>query len=417
MARIVVASTAYLGDVAPFVAPANELVDRGHDVTFLTPAGFHPILAGERFRLDTYPLDFSSPAMHADPQHQQLMRHPWRNQLRLTRYWMRRSLVDDPKAVLDGLLSSLRGVDVLVTHPTLGSVTIPVAEHVGARVVVGQLFPMLVPTDRHSAPMTARSLRLPRAVNRATWGFTKLLTSTLLNDKAINRFRRDIGLRRQYAAAFTAWMDADRTVMLVSPHYFGDTPADWPPIAWGGFSMWPGPAGQTVDPAVEEFMDAGDSPVLVTLGTSAATGAGERFAAVGRGLDRIGLRSIHLVADERNLAPLVGREGVFVFAPIAQLLTRCRIAVVSGALGALSTALKFGVPVVVVPQLFDQLWHGRRVEQLGIGVMAHTSHGVVKAVARIEADPHYRERAQELAARMANEDGATALADATESLL
>jgi hypothetical protein len=292
-----------------------------------------------------------------------------------------------------------------------------VAEHVGARVVVGQLFPMMVPTDRHSAPTTARSLRLPRPVNRATWGFTKLLTSTLLNDKAINRFRRDLGLRRQYAAAFTAWMDADRTVMLASPHYFGDTPADWPPITWGGFSMWPGPAGQTVDPAVEEFMDAGDSPALVTLGTSAATGAGERFAAIGRGLDQIGMRSIHLVADERNLAPLVGRKGVFVFAPIAQLLPRCRVAVVSGALGALSTALKFGVPVVVVPQLFDQLWHGRRVEQLGIGVMAHTSRGVVKAVASIETDPHYRERAQQLAARMANEDGATALADATESLL
>ena len=63
MARIVFASVAYLGDVAPYVAPANRLAERGHEVTFLVPAGFHDMLGGEQFALATYPLDFSARAM------------------------------------------------------------------------------------------------------------------------------------------------------------------------------------------------------------------------------------------------------------------------------------------------------------------------------------------------------------------
>jgi UDP:flavonoid glycosyltransferase YjiC (YdhE family) len=86
-------------------------------------------------------------------------------------------------------------------------------------------------------------------------------------------------------------------------------------------------------------------------------------------------------------------------------------------LGALSTALQFGVPVVVVPQLFDQLWHGRRVEQLGVGVMAHSASAVVKAVARIDADPEFRRRARELATKMAGEDAARVMADVVESVV
>lgn len=417
MARIVVTSAAYLGDVAPFVAPANELVARGHDVSFLAPAGFHSLFAGERFSLDTYPLDFSSSAMHADPEHERLMRHPFRNQVRLPRYWMRAALVNDPAAVRNGLLRSFAAADVIVTHPTMCAAVTPVAEKLNVPVVVGHLFPMMVPTSHHTPPLGSHSRNLGPALNRMWWRATALGTRLFFHDADVNRFRASLGAPRQRASALVTWMDAARTVMLVSPHYYGDTPPDWPPITWGGFSGWPGPSGQTLAPEVEAFIEGGDPPVLVTLGTSAATGAGEQFAAIGRGLDRIGLRSLHLVADDRNKVALAGRGGVFVFAPITQLLSRCRIAVVSGALGALAAALSAGVPVVVVPQLFDQLWHGGRVEQLGVGLMAHKPAAVVEAVARIEADRSYAERARALAARMAGEDGAAALADAAESVL
>ena len=94
-----------------------------------------------------------------------------------------------------------------------------------------------------------------------------------------------------------------------------------------------------------------------------------------------------------------------------------RAAVVSGSLGTIGAALAAGVPVVVQPQLFDQVWHGGRVEDLGVGRMVWRTRSVAKAIAAIDGDSSYRQRAQALAAKMATEDGPTVLADAVESLL
>jgi UDP:flavonoid glycosyltransferase YjiC (YdhE family) len=209
------------------------------------------------------------------------------------------------------------------------------------------------------------------------------------------------------------WLEAERTVILVSRHYYGEAPADWPPVEWGGFSIWDGGA---VPDEVEEFVAAGDPPVLVTLGSSAASGAGAQFARIAADLDARGLRSLLLVGDARNLESLRGRPGAFAFAPIVPLLPRCRVAVISGALGGLAAALTAGVPIVVVPQLFDQIWHGRRVEDLGLGRMVRKAGDVAGAVADLATDPAAAERSRAFAARLAGEDGPGVLADAVESV-
>jgi UDP:flavonoid glycosyltransferase YjiC (YdhE family) len=416
MARVVVTSCAYLGDVAPYIPIADRLVQRGHDVAFLAPAGFAPVLAGERFSHIIYPLDFSSTAMHADPRHERLMGHPWRNAGRLGRYWMHRGFAADPEAARASVLDALDRADVVVTHPTFASVVGAAAEHCGVPMVCGQLFPMMVPTARWTPPLGSRSPDLGRPINRAAWRVLREGTRLAFYDRQLNQMRRSLGLAPLRGVALVAWMAAARTVMLVSPHYYGPGAADWPPVTWGGFSVWRGPP-EPVDESVLEFLEEGPAPVLVTLGTSAASGAGGQFAAIAAELDAIGRRSLLLVGDRANLASVRGRPGAFVFAPVTQVLPRCRVAVVSGALGALAAALAAGVPVVVVPQLFDQVWHGRRVEVLGVGVMARRPRDVAAAVARIEADPGYRERSAALAAAMAGEDGPGVVADAVESVL
>jgi len=420
IARIVFASCAYLGDVAPYVAPANLLVERGHEVTYLTPAGFHDALAGERFGLATYALDLSAAAMHADPTHDRLMRHPFINQTRLAQYWMSRSWSDDPAAAGASLLETIKGADVVVTHPTFGSVVMPTAKHLGVPVVTGHLFPMMTPTASWLPPIGKRSPSVGRPLNRLGWRLLGWGSGRLLHDKQINQYRVSLGIEPLRGNTMRSWMSADRTVLLVSRHYYGDAPPDWPEFEWGGFSHWAGPPAvrdAPLDPRIEEFLTAGEPPVLVTLGSSAAAGAGEAFAAMAAALDRAGLRSLMLVGNETNLEPLRGREGAFVFAPLARVLPRVRSAVVSGALGTIAAALAAGTPVVVQPQLFDQVWHGGRVEDLGVGRMVWRTRDVAKAVVKVDGDGSYRRRAQALAAKMATEDAPTVLANAVESLL
>src|SRR4051812_32135428 len=126
MGRVVLTSAVYLGDVAPYFAVARTLHDRGHDVTMVAPEGFRSLVEAEPFRFHPYALDCSPAAMHADPEHERLMQHPFRNATRLGAYWMGRAFTDDPAAAVASLDAAIREADVLVTHPTFGSASIPV---------------------------------------------------------------------------------------------------------------------------------------------------------------------------------------------------------------------------------------------------------------------------------------------------
>ncbi len=410
-------SCAYLGDVAPYLPVARRLHDAGHEVTVVAPEGFRSVVEPEPFAFVPYAMDCSPAAMHADPMHTRLMRHPTRNMPRLGRYWMDRAFGDDPDRAVGSLLAAFDGADVVVTHPTMGVVSIPVARHLGARTVVGHLFPMMIETSRWGPPVGSRSPRLPRRVNRAAWWGLRASSGRILRDPLINAARARLGQPPLRGNGGWAWQEADHTVVLASRHYYGPEPDDWPPVTWGGFSVWRGPPGQELDAALDRHVDAGDPPVLVMLGTSAATGAGEQFARIGADLDRRGVRSVLLVGDPANLPAVAGRAGATTFAPVTELLPRCSVAVVSGALGGLAAALHAGVPMVVLPQLFDQVWHGRRVQDLGVGRMVRRPGQVADAVSWILADPQVTQRARDLADRLATEDGPGAMAAAVEALL
>lgn len=417
MARIVFTSGAYLGDVAPFVEPANRLAASGHEVTFILPVGFHSMLGNEAFDVVPYPLDFSPSGMGSDPKHERLLRHPLANQARLARYWMRRGFVDGPDITREALLHVLDGADVLVTHPTLGAASMPVAQHLGVPVVVGQLFPMMMPTSAWAPPTGTRNLDLGRPFNKTAWTSFAWVSGPVMYDRAFNRHRRALGQEPLHGNSLLAWTRADRTVVLLSRHYFGREPDDWPGWQLGGFSHWTGPQHRPTDPRLDQYLDADDAPVLVCLGTSAAAGAATTFATIAEGLGRAGLRPLMLVGSASNLEALEGVPGTFEFAPVADVADRCCAAVVSGAVGTLAAALTAGLPVVVLPQLFDQIWHGRRVEQLGVGILVTRPDEVSHAVSRLLRDPRYYERARQLADSLRPEDGAGSLVAAVEATI
>lgn len=418
MARIALTSCVYLGDVAPYIPVARRLHAAGHDVVFVAPEGFRGVLETEPFAFHPYAMDCSPATMHADPLHTRLMRRPALNISRLGAYWMDRSFADDPAKAIRSLQDAFDGADAVVTHPTMGAVTVPVAHSMGVPVVAGHLFPMMIPTDQWTPPLGSRSPDLGRPLNRSLWEVLRRLGARAFRDDIINAERAKLGLPPVRCNGGWAWTEAESTVVLVSPHYYGSEGApDWPLVRWGGFSIWHGPDGQQLDTALDSYIDDGEPPVLVTLGTSAATDAGRQFARIATDLDRLGLRSVLLLGDDANRVHVADRPGAVTFAPMTQVVARCKVAVLSGALGGIAAALSAGVPIVIHPQLFDQVWHGRRAQDLGVGLMARRTGQVARAVRAISDDPGYAERARALAARMAGEDGPGAMVHAVEDLL
>jgi sterol 3beta-glucosyltransferase len=274
-----------------------------------------------------------------------------------------------------------------------------------------------MPTGAWTPPLPDRNRNFGRLINRLAWRGLAHGSGMAMYDRVFNRYRRELGLDKITGAALLSWTAAQRTVVMVSRHYFGDAPEDWAQWPLTGFSAWSGPTALHVDERVEHFLDDGDPPVLVCLGTSAAAGAGHTFNEIATGLAQRGLRSLLLVGSSADLAQLDHVPGAFEFAPVPAVAGRCSAAVVSGALGTLAASLTAGIPVVVVPQLFDQVWHGRRVEALGVGIMVTNPAKVADAVARLHNDPSYSYRAKELGTRLRTEDGAAALVDAVQTTL
>ena len=411
MARVVITSAAYLGDVAPYIPIGRRLVDAGHSVTFVAPAGFGSILAGEPFVHHHYGLDFSAASMHADPEHTRLMRHPLVNTPRLAKYWLKRSYLDDPGAVEESIADALEAADVLVTHPAVAMISLPLAYEAGVPGVVGHLFPMLLPTERWT-PSMPYGFQAPRVVNRYAWKAYDFFGKLAFPEAEINDLRRRSGMPTRDGAAVSAYRDAVETVLLTSSHYAA--PADdWPPVTAAGFSMWDGPPDADIPAELDTYIDDGAPPVLVTLGTSAATDAGARFGRIRADLTARGLRSVVLAGNEANAAALAGQPGVVPFAPLTKVLPRCRAAVLSGALGSVAASLAAGIPIVIHPQLWDQFWHGRQVTKLGVGALARNVGHVASRVESVLEDDATR-AARELSIAMADEDGPGIMVAAVE---
>jgi rhamnosyltransferase subunit B len=406
----------YLGDVAPFISVARELRRRGHDVVGIFPEGFRSLTLDEPFDFHPYGLDASPAALHEDPEHQRIVQHPFRNVVAFGKLLMERGLLDDVDAAITSLESGFAGADAVVTHPVFASIAVPMAHSMGIPVVCGHLFPMTIPTVEWGPPAGKRSIPVRGRLARAAWAGTEAASDLVFAGDRVNAVRRTLGASPRRGAATSAWTEAERTVLLASKHWFRPSPDDWPSFEWGGFTAW-APPDAKLDPDIEHYLDDGTPPVLVTLGTSAASGAGDGFRRLYEGLLSIGERPLLLTGPTVELGDLARRPGVFPFAPIDLVAQRCSAAIISGALGSVAATARAGLPTVVYPQLFDQVWNAGQADRLGIGIHARSAAKAARALPRLLQTPSYRHNAHKLAESMRDENGAVTCADAVEHLL
>ena len=177
-----------------------------------------------------------------------------------------------------------------------------------------------------------------------------------------------------------------------------------------GFIPWEPPDAHVAD-EVSAFLDQGDAPVLVTLGTSAATNADEVFELMADTLDDLGVRGLFLVGDESNITgPLRDRRGVWPFVPLHLVLPRCRAIVHSASLGTTAAVLHSGVPSLAVPLLFDQIWNAYRTAQMRAGLVLRrpSRPRARRLVEQLVTDRGLQARARDLSSRLRGEHGAAA---------
>ncbi|MBS0658106.1 MAG: glycosyltransferase family 1 protein [Verrucomicrobia bacterium] len=407
--RILLGTIGSLGDLHPYLAVGRALRARGVEVVVASAPAHGPriVAAG----LSAAPVRPDEPDWLQQPELMAEIMHP-----RLgTELLIRKYLMPAMRDSAEDFAAALEGIDVVVSHPL--TMSLP---HQAERRGLPWISSVLAPISMFSAfdpPVIApapwlRHLRFLGPVpHRALFALAKKTSRGWL--EPVDQLRRELGLPPAAAhPLFEGQYSVRLNLALFSPH-FAPPQQDWhTPTVATGFPLYDPPAAEA-DPVLEDFLAAGEAPIVFTLGSSAvrcANGFYQRSLAAARMLRR---RAIFLIGDEaeNELGPL---EDAFLtrrYLDFGRIFPRAALVVHQGGIGTTAQGLRAGVPALILPFSHDQFDNADRVARLGAGRLGHRAWSPAK-LARACADLLARPRPSELGRAIAAENGADTAADA-----
>jgi UDP:flavonoid glycosyltransferase YjiC (YdhE family) len=426
MKKIVISTLGSLGDVHPYIAIALELKQRG----------YHPLIAtSEIYRektdalgLELHPVPPDLPS-YDQPDEVIRMVGELIDTKKGSERVFKRFINPYLREMYDALAEATRGADLLLTH-MLSLAAPPLVEKTGIKWVSSVLAPISFfsvhdPPILPNAPWLYHVFKLGPTVGRALmrvarWKLDKLAES-------LYRLRAELGLPR----GGNPMLEGQHSPLLVLALFssvIAKPQADWPPhTRVTGFPFYDrrdfagDPEG--LDPKLAEFLDAGEPPVVFTLGSSAVWVAEDFYRESIKAARALGTRALLLIGNERNrpAEPLPEGVAAFDYAPYGEVLPRARAVVHQGGVGTTAQGLRAGIPSLIVPFSHDQFDNGSRVERTGAGRMlprskynAASATRELRALLNVES---YTTRAAEVGREVRAEDGAAAAADAIEEVL
>jgi UDP:flavonoid glycosyltransferase YjiC (YdhE family) len=411
--RILLTTTGSLGDLHPFLAIGLGLQERGHTVTIATSntyrtkveqtgLGFAPMGP----HLDKESADFARKVMHA------------RNG---PEYLMRRVLYPAVPAVYAEVTDAMRGADVVVTHPITYASQIAAEKSglpwISAVTAPISFFSKYDPPVMAPMPILAKLRPLGSGVNGVLVWLAHAKTKPWM--KSITEFRASLGMPPGRDPIFEG-QHSPQCVLAMFSRLMGEPQPDWPPhVHVIGFPFYDqAEHGQELDPELQRFLDAGEPPVVFTLGSSAVLDAGRFYEESLLAAKHMGRRAVLLAGANAIAGPLPAGTAVFAYAPFSKILPRAACVVHQGGIGTCGQALAAGRPMLVMPYAFDQPDNAARLERLGvarvIGRNRYTARRAAAELDRLLTDGNYAERAKELACSVAQEDAVRAACDTVE---
>lgn len=394
------------GDVEPFIALGEGLHDAGHDILLATSTAFESLV--REHGLGFSPLEVDSRKILASAQGRAWV-GSGRNPVRYLRL-LRRLVEPFIDAMLDGSIAACRQADAVIYTPVAPTgYHIAEARHVPA--ILAALQP-LTPTAEFPPVQLPLVPLCKGPYNRAAhvlveWGLWQPFRSVA------NRWRAQLDLPPLSRTSPYTVMRRRREPILYgfSPAVL-PKPADWgDEIAVTGYWFLPTPAGWQPPLDLAAFLDSGPPAVTIALGAMTYAAAPPLLETIFQGVKLVGRRAV-LVADLTALPPLTIPSWVHVVpaVPYVWLFPRVAAVIHHGGVGTTHTALRAGVPNVVVPFFGDQSFWGRRVTELGAGPPPILSKGLTAArlataLARALDDPTIRRKAGEIGAAIQAEEG------------
>jgi len=279
------------------------------------------------------------------------------------------------------------------------------------------------PPSLGSVPFSAWWQRRGPGTWRVLYAFMRLATAHWLRSVAAER--RRLGLPPARGNPLMDLWTPGLNLALFSP-LFGAPQPDWPAdTVVTGFPLYDGPAQPELPAALRAYLDAGDPPIVFTLGSAAVFDAGTFYADAARVAASMGARAVLLTGLEAgNPVPrALLTEAIFTcdYAPHGELFPRAAAIVHQGGIGTTARALAAGRPMLVMPYSHDQPDNARRCVRLGVARVVEREHWSARRAERelreLLGTASHAAAARDVGARLAGEHGASAAADAIERRL
>jgi len=327
--KILAVTLGSIGDLMPFLAVAETLRARGHEVLFASNGGYAALVQGAGFGF--------------------------------TSIWQRADQALD---------------DVLATNP----------EEAWRRVYQQMLVPAAQPTFDFIAHHAAQGPCLVLAswsalgARQAHRAFGVPLCSVYLSPGAVARDDAVLaeGASHKAIGFFPEWFDAPRSS------------AD--DITPTGFPMFDDALIPPLPAALEDFLRQGPAPVIFTPG-SFMRQAQHFFDAALEACARLGLRAVLLSPYRHAIPqPLPANAIHFAYVPLQRLAPRAAALVSHGGIGTIAQGLAAGIPQLVTPIFFDQDDNADRLVRLGLGarVAPVTADRMTEQLSAVVASPNMR---------------------------
>jgi UDP:flavonoid glycosyltransferase YjiC (YdhE family) len=366
--RILLSTFGSFGDIHPYLAIALELKARGH----------HPVVATSevyREKLELREIAFHPvrPDMPSYDQPEELVRliegamDPREGGERVMEM-----LLPYLREIYDDLNAAANDADLILTHPLplVGPIVaqvrkLPWVSSVLAPASFVSVYDPIVPPQW---PWLYNFMRLSPLVGRGVLALAKIKLDKLM--RPVYELRADLGLPRGEQPVLAGQYSPAKVLALFSK-VLAQPQLDWPiNTCVTGFPFYDRRDffGETNLPAgVREFLDAGTSPIVFTLGSSAFWVARDFYRDSIEAARALGRRALLLIGHSRNMptTPLPDGVAAFEYAPYSEVLPHACAIVHQGGVGTTGQALRAGKPVLILPHAHDQFDNAARVARLG----------------------------------------------------
>lgn len=263
--------------------------------------------------------------------------------------------------------------------------------------------PQVFPSSYHP-PVWIKQNNLPRWINRMLWktvnkGLNKAIGSV------VNRHRAEAGQKEltDYSSFYIkpAVLAVDKELAPLPP----DIKEEFIHINYCFLEE-----EEKLSPELKSFINAGEPPVYIGFGSMVEHDKEQLLAVINRLSERYNLRFI-LSKGELQFSDEIANPNIFVadYLPHNKLFPKMAAIVHHGGMGTTYSALRAGVPQLIIPHHLDQFFYARKVHELGLSPKPVYKKDVAKRLAKAipEAvyEGIYRRNAKSLQSRLESHNG------------